>query len=156
MSIRLLFIGLACGALACAPATPSTTADTAFASTPDSAWIDVVGPVLVAFYPVVPNDSLERDQDLATTLDDLAYHIGSAMDSLVASGVTVHFRGGDTLWLRTGDRRDRVVRARDSAAIGYLFADSTQHRAIVYGVRTNIDLIEDARAFIRTGALPRR
>lgn len=44
-------------------------------------------PTIVAFYPIVSNDSLAKDEGLAAALDDLSYHIGSAMDSLIAAGV---------------------------------------------------------------------
>lgn len=143
-----------CTAAACRRS-PAAVADApGVPQVPDSVWVEVAGPTLVAFHPVVSNDSLERDEGLATALDDLAYHIGSAMDTLTALGVAVHYRGGDTLWLRTGTREERVVRAVDSADLGYLFADPAGHHAILYGVRTNSDLVAAARTFARTGTLP--
>jgi len=135
-----------------APA-PVVEDDSIFTAAPDSAWVPVVGLTLVAFYPVVSNDSLEKDADLATVLDDLSYHIGSAMDSLVAQGVTVHYRGGDTLWLRTGAGRARVVRMRDSSDVGYVFADTLGRRVVLYGLRSNLDLLEYTREFRATGAI---
>ncbi len=131
-------------------------ADPGFATAPDSAWVAVEGPTLIAFYPVVSNEMLEADAGLATALDDLAYHLGTAMDSLMAAGFTVHYRGGDTLWLRTGSSRSRVVRARDSATVGYLFADTLGHRTAVYGVRTYLDLVEYGHEFKRAGTLTPR
>ena len=74
----------------------------AFATVPDSAWIDVNGPTLIGFYPVVSNEQIEKDEGLATALDDFSFHPGTAQDSLRAAGFTVELRGGDTLWLRTG------------------------------------------------------
>src|SRR5688500_20127247 len=73
--------------------------DSGFTSVSDSAWVDVNGPTLVGFYPIRTNDQLERDADLATALDDFSYHIVTAMDSLHTAGFTVHYRGGDTLWM---------------------------------------------------------
>src|SRR5687768_1535303 len=103
--------------------------DTAFATAPDSAWVNVDGLTLIGFYPIKTNEQLALDPDLATVLDDFAYHIGSAMDSLDANDVTVHYRGGDTLWLRTPKDRWQVVRAPDSSDVGYVLTDTTQNRA---------------------------
>lgn len=67
------------------PATPAS----AFAFVPDSAWISVVGPTLVGFFPVKSNAEIDADGDLATVLDDFSYHLGTAMDSLQAQGFVV-------------------------------------------------------------------
>lgn len=137
------------------PATQPAPASDALAIVPDSAWIDVTGPTLIGFYPVVSNEQLEKDEGLATALDDFAFHLGTAQDSLQAAGFTVHFRGGDTLWLRTGANRARVVRAADSSEVGYLFADTLMRRVFVYGVRGGAELVAYAHEFRRTGTLKR-
>lgn len=124
-----------------------------FAHVPDSAWVDVNGATLIGFYPIRSNEELERDEGLATALDDFAYHIGTAMDSLIAQDLTVHYRGGDTVWLRSSAQRWRFARPTDSADIGYILADTAPHMAVVYGVRTFMDLIEYAREFRSTGAI---
>src|SRR5688572_25198155 len=125
--------------------------DSGFTSVSDSAWVDVHGLTLVGFYPIRTNDQLERDADLATALDDFSYHIGTAMDSLHAAGFTIHYRGGDTLWLRSASARWRFVRPPDSADVGYVMSDSARNMAVMYGVRTYVDLIEYAHEFKRTG-----
>jgi hypothetical protein len=123
---------------------------------PDSAWVTMTGPTLIAFHPVASNDSLESDEGLATALDDLAYHIGTAMDSLIAAGYTVHYRAGDTLWYQFGGQRGRFTRDADSATVGYLFVDALGRRAALYGVRGYTDLIEYAHEFKRSGAVAPR
>lgn len=125
--------------------------DSGFASVADSQWVVVNGPTLIGFYPIRTNEQLERDSDLATALDDFAYHIGTAMDSLYAAGFEVHYRGGDTLWLRTASARWRFVRPADSSDVGYVMADSARNMAPIYGVRGYVDLIEYAHEFKRTG-----
>lgn len=127
--------------------------DSGFAAVADSAWVDIKGPTLIGFYPIRTNEQLERDSDLATALDDFAYHIGTAMDSLYAAGFTVHYRGGDTLWLRTTGARWRFVRPADSSDVGYVMTDSARHMAPIYGVRGYVDLIEYAHEFKRTGTV---
>lgn len=125
--------------------------DSGFAAVSDSEWVEIKGPTLIGFYPVRTNEQLERDAGLATALDDFAYHIGTAMDSLYAAGFTVHYRGGDTLWLRTATARWRFVRPADSAEVGYVMSDSARNMSVMYGVRTYVDLIEYAHEFKRTG-----
>ncbi len=136
-----------------AVSTESQAVDSGFASAPDSAWVTLTGTTIVAFHPVVSNDSLEADEGLAAALDDLSYHLGSAMDSLLAMGVSVEYRGGDTLWLASRSRRLRFIRPADQPTVGYLFADTLLRWTALYGVRTHLDLVEDAREFQRTGAI---
>ena len=133
--------------------TSAPSVDSGFAAVAESAWVDVNGPTLVGFYPIRTNEQLEKDEGLATALDDFAYHIGTAMDSLYAQGFTVHYRGGDTLWLRTPTGRWRFVRAADSADVGYVMTDTARNTAIMYGVRGYVDLISYAHEFRRTGKL---
>lgn len=130
-----------------------TTVVDSLATVPDSAWIDITGPTLIGFYPVVSNEQIEEDEGLATALDDFSFHLGTAQDSLKAAGFTVQLRGGDTLWLRRGANRARVVRAADRSTIGYLFVDTLLRRVFVYGVRDKIDLVAYAHEFRRTGTL---
>ena len=120
----------------------------------DSTWIVVARPTIIAFHPLATNEQLEADEGLAVALDDLAYHLGTAMDSLVAYGVVVHYQPGDTVKLRAGGAPYVFARNRDSAHVGYVFADSAGRRAVVYGVRSHLDLIGYAKAFVRTGTLP--
>ena len=134
-------------------ATRTAFVDSGFATVSDSAWVDVKGPTLVGFHPIATNEQLEKDEGLATALDDLAYHIGTAMDSLYAQGFTVHYRAGDTVWLRTPTHRWRFVRDADSAEVGYVWSDSSRNMATLYGVRGYVDLIEYAREFRATGTI---
>jgi hypothetical protein len=119
-------------------------ADANFDSVADSAWISVAGPTIVGFYPIRSNEELERDEDLATVLDDFSYHIGTALDSLAAAGVVFQYQAGDTIWLRSGERRWRFTRAADSAEVGYLLADATGWQSVFYGARSYADLYEFA------------
>lgn len=130
--------------------------DSGFAAVSDSEWVDVTGPTLIGFYPIRTNEQLEKNEGLATALDDFAYHIGTAMDSLYAQGFTVHYRGGDTVWLRTPERRWQFIRNGDSADVGYVMTDTARNLAIMYGVRGYVDLIEYAREFRSTGRLRSR
>ena len=133
--------------------TLAPSVDSGFSAVAESIWVDIKGPTLVGFYPVRTNEQLEKDEGLASALDDFAYHIGTAMDSLYAQGFTVHYRGGDTLWLRTPSQRWRFVRDVDSAEVGYVMSDTARNMAVLYGVRGYVDLIELAHEFRSTGRL---
>jgi len=130
--------------------------DPEFAMVPESAWVVVSGPTLIGFHPTVSNAEIETDTGLAVALDDLSYHLGAAMDSLVAAGFRVQYSSGDTVWMRAGNVRSRFVRAPDSATVGYVFTDTFGRRAVLYGVRTYIDLLEYAHEFKRTGSITPR
>ena len=132
------------------------SANPALGAVPDSVLITVTGLTIVGFYPVKSNDELDADEDLATVLDDFSYHLGAAMDSLNAAGVTVHLEGGDTIWMRSGERRWRFTRPLDSADVGYLLVDPEGRQAEIYGVRTYLDLFAAAEEFRRTGAVGER
>jgi hypothetical protein len=149
---------LASVAVGCAGDRGSATfiPDSGFASVPDSGWVDVSGVALIGFYPVRTNDQLEKDPGLAGALDNFSYYIGNAMDSLTAAGADVHYRAGDTLWLRAGAHRWRFVRHADSSEIGYLFTDSLRRSVAVYGVQGSVELIAFAREFRETGRVTRR
>lgn len=134
----------------------SPAADSSFASVPDSAWISIRGVTLIAFYPIRTNEELERDEDLATVLDDFSYHLGTAMDSLTAAGVSVHMHGGDTVWLRSDSGHWRWIRPMDSADVGYLLSDDRRRTAILYGVRTTDELIESVKEFGQLGTVAPR
>jgi hypothetical protein len=137
-------------------ATARTAGDTTLDAVADSVLITVTGVTIVGFYPIRSNDELEADEDLATVLDDFSYHLGAAMDSLNAAGVTVHLEGGDTIWLRSGERRWLFTRPPDSADVGYLLVDPAGRQAEMYGVRTYLDLFAAAEEFRRTGAVGER
>jgi hypothetical protein len=152
--IALVFAAACGGNTADTVLTDAAPVDSGFAQSPDSAWVSVDGPTLVAFYPATPTDSASKE--LATALDDLSFHMSEAFDSLTAAGYAVQYRTGDTLWLRVGTGRARFIRAPAPAAVGYLFANASGAQAAVYGVRTSSDLIDFAREFAATGAIVER
>lgn len=133
------------------PVAAGAMADSAFSAVPESVWVEVRGPTLVEFHPATSNAELEADTGLAIALDDLAYHLGTAMDSLVAAGFRVQYSSGDTVWLRTGKLRSKFVRTPDSATVGYVYTDTTLRRTVIYGVRTYLDLVAYAHEFKRRG-----
>lgn len=162
--LRYSILALTIAAGACGPrlagdvaqaSRDSLAADTRIVAAPDSTWIRVAGPTMIAFHPVASNAQLEADGNLASVLDDLAYHVGSAMDDLTRSGIAVHYQTGDSVKLLLPGPAI-WVRASDSASVGLLFADPKGNRAVLYGVRTSSELVELAAEFARSGrVIPR-
>jgi hypothetical protein len=121
---------------------------------PDSYVIDVAQFTLIAFHPMVTDSMLERDEALATVMDDFGHHLSGAMSALRDSGWVVDTRvagtqDGDTLRFRSGGRTWRWVRPADSAYVGYVLTEPTGRMRAIFGVRTNLDLITVADSFAR-------
>ena len=146
VAARLLLVT----AIGCSTARRSERAVPARASVPDSTWIVVNQPVFVAFFPPVSEAQTTEDQDLNTVLDDFGWHITQATDSLEAEGFRVEVRFEDTLWLRSGHHEWRFVPLPDSTP-GYYLVAPNRTPVILYGVRTDIDLVEAAVRFRRAG-----
>ena len=133
---------------ASAPAAVRAETTTAVA-VPDSLIIDVAQLTLIGFHPFATDSMLDRDEDLATVLDDFGYHLSGAIAALRDSGWVVDTRIADTLHFREASRRWSWVRPRDSADVGYVLTEPTGKVRAIFGVRTNIDLITVADSFAR-------
>lgn len=132
------------------------SSNTEFATVPESAWVNISGPTLIAFHPTTSNEILEKDQSLASALDDIAYGIGTAMDSLHANEFTVHYRHIDSVFLRSGAHRWKFNPARDSSDMGYVFVDTLRRTATIYGVLGFTEVIAYAHEFRQTGQIRAR
>ncbi|WKW12831.1 hypothetical protein Strain138_002141 [Pseudogemmatithrix spongiicola] len=129
-----------------AGSSPSTSAPSAV---PDSLQIDVAQLTLIGFHPFATDSMLERDEALATILDDFGYHLSGAMTALRDSGWVVDTRIADTLHFRSSGRTWTWIRPADSVNVGYILTDSTGRIRTLFGVRTNIDLVIVADSFAR-------
>ncbi len=135
-------------AIAATDTSPVAVSDS-FAGVPDSVWIDVQGPTMVGFFRPATNAELEQDGSLAALLDQFAYNLGIATDSLHAHGFTVTMAAGDTLWLRTTTRRWRFVRDADSSTVGFYVTSTDGRQEVRYGPAAEFSLVEYADAFLR-------
>jgi hypothetical protein len=104
---------------------------------------------MVGFFPIVTNERLARDADLAELLDHFSFNLGMATDSLVAHGFRVTMQSGDTLWLRTTSRKWRFVRATDSAMVGFYLASPNGRPIVRYGSGTEFSLLALGDTFAR-------
>jgi Domain of unknown function (DU1801) len=141
-------VGGPAAVIAATERSPVVVADS-FAGVPDSVWIDVKGPTMVGFFRPATNAELERDGGLAALLDQFAYNLGIATDSLQAHGFAVTMQAGDTLWLRTTARRWRFVRDADSSTVGFYVTSVDGRQQVRYGPAAEFSLVEYADAFLR-------
>ena len=118
-------------------------------SVPDSELVPLRGPTLIAFFPRVTQAQVDSSEDLATVLDDFAYHLSAARDSLLALGFVIVERPHGPLVVVEGSRSRDIIPATDSADVGYVFVAPGRREQVLYGVRTNTDLIEAARTFLQ-------
>lgn len=134
---------------ASAPAEMLPAPTTAAPTVPDSLFIDVAQLTLIGFHPFATDSMLERDEALATVLDDFGYHLSGAMGALRDAGWVVDSRIADTLHFRSGGRSWSWIRPADSADVGYVLTEPTGTLRALYGVRTNSDLVAVADSFAR-------
>lgn len=116
---------------------------------PDSLIIEVAQPTLIGFHPFATDSMLERDEELATVLDDFGYHLSGAMAALRDSGWMVDTRIADTLHFRFGGRYWSWIRPADSAYVGYVLTEPAGRIRALFGVATNSDLVTVADSFVR-------
>lgn len=112
----------------------------------DRAWLTITGPTIIAYHPPTSNDALAADPALAMALDNLAASVGLALDSLDADTVSVHYVVGDTVRLRTGERRRLVIRAPHAPEVGYVLADGCGRWRHLDGLRTTAELLAEIRS----------
>lgn len=119
----------------------------------DSTAIRVRGPTLVPFFPVVTQAQVDSSDELSTVLDDFTYHLASARDSLTRLGFVIIDRPRGLVRIRDDNGSRDITPAADSAYVGYIFIAPGRRDHLAYGVMTNSELIDAARAFL-TGTWP--
>jgi len=106
--------------------------------------IEVRGPTLIAFFPLVDTERAEEMQDQIDMLDDFYHHLNSAGETLGAAGVTIHVRPAGEIRIIDGDRARVLTPPSDGSDIGYYMVAPGRDPRLVVGVYTDVDLIEAA------------
>ena len=154
-SLRRTLLCAGVFALGCDSSQPAPAGDSAAAKPPsvgsetqvvDSTRIAINGPTLIAFYPAIPPS--DTSEETATVMDDFSHHLSTATDSLKAMGFRIEMRVVDSVFLAQEKRVVEFRPAKDSADIGYYFARPGKAPMILYGVRTNGDLVQTGRGFL--------
>lgn len=111
----------------------------------DTAAVVVRGPVVVACFEPVTQAQVDRDADLATTLDDWQWHWSESARSLRSHGVVAEARMAAWVKLATPQRL-RLVRC---PGVGYVFAAPGRLPRVLRGVTAGTDLLDAAAAYFR-------
>lgn len=108
---------------------------------------DIVGPTVIAFYPLVGMYGASGQDSLKafTDLDDKISGAGRALDSL---GVRFYFQYSDTVKYRAGNVAEVWHSPSDSLKVGYLFLAPGRAPDVQYGMRSNADLIRRTRDWL--------
>ena len=151
-----------CAVLACnRPADPpaeraagASAGSTAVAASAarDSTWIDVRGPTMVVFWPAQAQAAIDSGGDDATALDDFGFYRASADSALRALGVHMVNIEGSRFHLVSGDRTIEFGVPRDSAPLGYYLIAPGRAPTVLYGVQTDVDLVDAARQYLAGSA----
>ncbi|MDQ3673753.1 MAG: hypothetical protein M3365_05200 [Gemmatimonadota bacterium] len=115
----------------------------------DSTRVVLTGPTLIAFYPAALPVA-DTSEETSTVMDDFSHHLSTARDSLRAIGFRIEMRPVDSVLVRQDGRVIAFTPPKDSADIGYYFAAPGRAPVIVYGVRTNLELVQRGRAFLES------
>ena len=139
-------------AVACAAALAS--AGPLRAQAADTAVVHVRGPVVVACFERVEQARVDADEEMATGMDDFAWHWSEAARSLEARGVAAESRGSG--WVKLATRDDRLRLVRCPKPVGYVLAAPGRLPKVLAGVTADLDLLRAAAAYFRRPELARK
>jgi len=113
--------------------------------------ITVSGPTVIAAFPVTQAE-VDSSDETAEALNDFQFHLRNATGGLRALGVTVHEQYSSPVrWKVNGGSYERSIPSDSVAA--YLFLSPTRRDSVVYGVQTDIDLVDLVRQYFHIAPL---
>jgi hypothetical protein len=110
----------------------------------------VKGRTIIAFFRHVTDAEMERDPDVSEALGDFQLYASQARPRLLALGIDFEVASATRFKLRIG-KHVRDFRARQ-ADVGYYFIAPGKEPHVEYGVMTDVDLVEAARAYFSIDA----
>ncbi len=148
----MLAAALAC---ACAPAhtvparhaPPASAVRVATRVMDADTTIEVVGPTLVAFFRTTPTEAASNPT-VAEALGVFQDHLDSARGAITRAGTRVYEEYADSLVFVVIDGRE-VFKPREH--VGYYLRSPGRAPVICYGVRTDGELVQLARAYFVEG-----
>lgn len=104
----------------------------------------ITGPTVIAFFPPVSQQQVDADPDLNEVLADFQWHLGGAREELEQLGVTVHELYKNRI-LISDTGREHVF--SPNTELGYYIVSPGREALVIYGVTTDVDLIDEARGY---------
>lgn len=110
----------------------------------------VEGPTIVAFFRHVTDAEMDKNPDINEALGDFQLYATQAAPKLRALGVDFKVASATRFKLRIG-KQVRDFRA-GKADVGYYFIAPGKGPHVQYGVMTDVDLVDAARAYFNIDA----
>lgn len=107
----------------------------------------VTGPVVVPFLKTVSQAEVDKDEDLATALDDFQYYLAPAAEALQKLGYTMHDIMADHITVKSGSETIQVPIEQGQGSLGYFFFAPGQPAVTCYGVMTDVDILAAAKEY---------
>ena len=117
----------------------------AFAAAP--APVNVSGPTIVAFVPLVSQADIDALTEDAVVLDDFTHYLAAVRRCAIAHGVSVVLVEGSALRVRLGRRSFTVEPSPSGGGFGYCFVRPGKKPRIIHGSRLPEDLAAEAARF---------
>ena len=115
---------------------------------PKQAKVLVRGPTIIAFFPPVTQAELEKDHDTAEALSDFQFYAAKVRAPLSKSAIAFHEMYARSFLVAVGGRS--IVFRPDKGDVGYYFVAPDKEPRVEYGVMTDSDLLQTARAYFGT------
>ena|GEM_PF-2345384 len=117
---------------------------------PKRLTINVNGPTIVAFSPPVSQSDIDTDKDgINEALDDFQFYESAAHKPLVDAGIRFTDICARSFYVQDG-KRQLTFRSR-KVEIGYYFIAPGRTPHIEYGVMTDRQILDAARAYFHIG-----
>ena len=100
---------------------------------------------IIAFFPAMTSDPLDKDEDTNEALSDFQFYAGAVKPRLQNAGID--FIDTDAIAFRVQTRKARLRFSAGKITVGYYFIAPGKKPHILYGVMTDEDLIDEARKY---------
>jgi hypothetical protein len=117
----------------------------AFAAAP--APVNVSGPTIVAFVPLVSEADIDALTEEAIVLDDFTHYLAAVRRCAIAHGVSAVLVEGSSFRVRLGRRSFNVEPSPSGGGFGYCFVRPGKKPRIIHGSRLPEDLAVEAARF---------
>jgi hypothetical protein len=107
--------------------------------------IRITGPTVIAFFPAVTQDEIDKDLDTNDALDDFQWYVRQAHEPFAKSGIKLHVVYGSRLFVKI--RGKTRIFVPGEAEVGYYFIMPGKKPFVSYGVNSDEGLFHDAREY---------
>ena len=107
--------------------------------------IRITGPTVIAFFPAVTQDAVDKDSDLNDALDDFQWYVREAREPFAKAGVRLHEVYAQRIVVRIGRTTKTLIPGEPK--VGYYFIAPGREPLVSYGVDRDEGLFDTAREY---------